>query len=82
MSAQWWLCYVRWDSGVRETIRTRSPRDVFMRDRCVVRAVLPEARKSVRPMAGWSAVAQVHDQPSGKRDQARGHGDAGTEGGG
>ena len=49
---QWWLCYVRWDNGTRECIRTQMPRMLAGSDRLVVMACLPEGRMSVRP-AEW-----------------------------
>jgi hypothetical protein len=45
----WFLVYVRWDSGERETIRTQMPRMLAGSDRMVVLACLPEARMSVQP---------------------------------
>jgi hypothetical protein len=46
---QWWLVYLRWDNGHRETVRTTRPDELPSRDRCVVLAALPEARMTVLP---------------------------------
>jgi hypothetical protein len=47
---QWWFVYVRWDTGLRETVRTATPAELpISTDRCVVLAVLPEARMTVLP---------------------------------
>jgi len=45
---QWWLVYLRWDSGHRETVRTTRPEE-WPTDRCVVLAALPAARITVLP---------------------------------
>jgi hypothetical protein len=42
----WWLVYVRWPSGKRETIRTQHPGLVMM-EQCVVQAMMPE------PVVRW-----------------------------
>ena len=49
---QWWLMYVRWTNGKRETIHTQLPALLTESDRWWVLACLPEPRKSVMP-AQW-----------------------------
>lgn len=38
---QQWLVYVRWESGLRETIRTQAPAQVAGHDRLWVLACMP-----------------------------------------
>jgi hypothetical protein len=48
--AQWWLVYLRYDTGYRETVRTTRPEELPLSGgRCVVLAALPEARITVLP---------------------------------
>jgi hypothetical protein len=50
---QWFLVYVRWPSGKRETIRTMLPGLLFASDAMVVMACLPAPRVMIRPFEGW-----------------------------
>jgi hypothetical protein len=53
---QWWLVYVRWDNGSRETIRTKLPGILAGTDRLIVLACLPEPRVTVQP-ARWGSAS-------------------------
>jgi hypothetical protein len=46
---QWWLVYVRWDSGHRETIRCIDPDKLANAERLWVLACLPSPKVSTRP---------------------------------
>jgi hypothetical protein len=45
----WFLCYIRWTNGRRETMRTKLPGVLAGSDQWVVLACMPEPRVTVHP---------------------------------